>query len=147
LFPVARSVDEDIPTVARTFLQQAYDTLHAPDAAGVMAASAVDAMLKELGYREGNLYDRIDKAVEDGILTKGMAQWAHSVRLEANRVRHADLSNPHLSPAEAKQSVEFAEALGTFLFVFTKRVERGIANAEGAEARGTSESASETTTA
>jgi hypothetical protein len=57
--------------MARKFLQQAYETLHAPDAAAVMAASAVDAMLKDLGYSEGSLYARIDKAAEDGVLTKG----------------------------------------------------------------------------
>ena len=131
LFPRPRTAHEDIPPMARTFLQQAYDTLHAPDAAAVMAASAVDAMLKALGYSDGTLYARIDKATEDGVLTKGMAQWAHSVRLEANRPRHADKKSPHLTPEEAKQSVEFTEALGAFLFVFTKRVERGIAAAAG----------------
>jgi hypothetical protein len=87
-------------------------------------------MLKELGYSEGSLYARIDKAAEDGVLTKGMAQWAHSVRLEANRPRHADKDKPNVSPEEAKQSVEFTEALGSFLFVFTKRIERGIAAAK-----------------
>src|ERR1700736_2603886 len=44
--------------------KQAYETLHAPDAAAVMAGSAVDGMLKALGYTEGSLYSRIDKAVE-----------------------------------------------------------------------------------
>ena len=132
LYPAPKAAHEDLPPMARTFLQQAYDTLHAPDAAAVMSASAVDAMLKALDYSEGSLYSRIDKAAEDGVLTKGMAQWAHSVRLEANRPRHADKDKPHVTAEEAKQSVEFTEALGSFLFVFTKRVERGIAAAEGA---------------
>jgi hypothetical protein len=124
--PAPRSAHEDIPERARIFLQQAYDTLHAPDASAVMAGSAVDAMLKAINYNDGSLYSRIDKALEDNVLTKGMADWAHEVRLGSNRPRHADENNPHVSKAEAAQSVEFAEALGNFLFVLTARINRGL---------------------
>ncbi|KQS48252.1 hypothetical protein ASG20_14200 [Sphingomonas sp. Leaf198] len=108
------------------FLKQAFDTLHAPDAAAVMAGSAVDAMLKEHGYLEGSLYSRIDKAKTDALLTAGMADWAHSVRLGSNRPRHADMDSPHVSPADAKRSVDFAEALGNFLFVLTAQIEEAV---------------------
>ncbi|MFB9049107.1 DUF4145 domain-containing protein [Sphingobium indicum] len=133
VFPAVRSAHEDIPPIARQFLQQAFDTLHAPDAAGVMAGSAVDSMLKELGYEKGSVYERIDQALGDNKLTEGMAAWAHSVRLGANRPRHADKEKPHLSPDEAKQSVDFAEALGNFLFVLSAKIQRGIAAAKAAE--------------
>ncbi len=126
VFPDAKTAHEDIPEPARTFLQQAYETLHAPDAAAVMAGSAVDAMLKAHGLEAGSLYDRIDQALEENLLTKGMADWAHSVRLGSNRPRHADKDRPHVLPDEAKQSVEFAEALGNFLFVLTARINRGL---------------------
>ncbi|UWU21083.1 DUF4145 domain-containing protein [Rhizobium sp. CB3060] len=95
-----------------------------------MAASAVDAMLKAKGYTTGSLYARIDAALADNVLTQGMATWAHSVRLEANSVRHADESNPHATQDEAKQTVEFAEALGSFLFVLTAKIDRGIEAAQ-----------------
>ena len=45
IYPKIREADAAIDAVPRKFLQQAYDTLHAPDAAAVMAGSAVDAML------------------------------------------------------------------------------------------------------
>lgn len=102
------------------------DVLHAPDAAAVMAGSAVDAMLKARGYQDGSLYARIDKAKIDALLTAGMADWAHSVRLGSNRPRHADMDSPHVSPADAKRSVEFAEALGNFLFVLTAQIEEAV---------------------
>jgi hypothetical protein len=127
IFPQPSEAHEDIPPVARRFLQQAFETLHAPDAAAVMAGSAVDAMLKEKGLVDGSLYKRIDEALKGNILTQGMADWAHSVRLGSNRPRHADTENPHVSHAEARQSVEFAEALGNFLFVLAAKIERGIA--------------------
>jgi len=128
--PQAPSAHEDIPDVARRFLQQAMDTIHAPDAAAVMAGAAVDAMLKELGYEKGSVYSRIDEALRDNKLTQGMAAWAHVVRLGSNRPRHADKEHPHVSSEEAKQSVEFAEALGNFLFVLSAKINRGIAAAD-----------------
>jgi len=132
VFPKPRSAHEDIPDIARKFLQQAYDTLHAPDAAAVMAGSSIDAMLKEIGYSEGSLYSRIETALRDGVLTKDMSDWAHEVRLGSNRPRHSDAQKPHVTHEEARQSVEFAEALGTFLFVLKARIDRGIAGARGA---------------
>jgi Domain of unknown function (DUF4145) len=130
VFPSTKTAHEDLPEPARIFLQQAYETLNAPDAAAVMAGSAVDAMLKAKGYVEGSLYDRIDKALADNVLTRGMADWAHAVRLGSNRPRHADENKPHTSFLEATQSVEFAEALGNFLFVLTARIDRGLKLAE-----------------
>jgi hypothetical protein len=133
-FPDAKTAHEDIPEPARTFLQQAYETLNAPDAAAMVAGSAVDAMLKAHGLEAGSLYNRIDEALTKNLLTKGMADWAHTVRLGSNRPRHADKEKPHVSPEEAKQSVDFAEALGNFLFVLTARIDRGIKAAAAAEA-------------
>ncbi|RVT80207.1 DUF4145 domain-containing protein [Agrobacterium sp. CNPSo 2736] len=134
IFPTPKQAHEDLPQIARVFLQQAYETQHAPDAAAVMSGSAVDAMLKAKGYIEGSLYVRIDKALSDNLLTKGMADWAHSVRLGSNRPRHSDAEKPHVSPDEAKQSVEFAEALGNFLFVLTAKIDRGIQQAAATNA-------------
>jgi hypothetical protein len=122
LYPGARSAAVEIPEPARRYLQQAMETLHAPDAAAVMAESAVDAMLKHFGLADGSVYMRIDQAVSQHILTAAMGEWAHEVRLGSNRPRHADGENPHVSPHEARQSVEFAEALGHFLFVLSSRV-------------------------
>jgi hypothetical protein len=134
IYPNAKTAHEDIPDIARRFLQQAYETLNAPDAAAVMAGSAVDAMLKEKKYEKGSLYERIDKALNDNVLTQGMADWAHEVRLGSNRPRHSDSERPHVTVDEAQQSVEFAEALGNFLFVLTAKINRGIAAAKAAEA-------------
>jgi hypothetical protein len=130
IFPIPEEVDVAIPESARRYLVQAHETLHAPDAAALMAASAVDAMLKEQGLTEGNLYKRIDKAVEMHILTKPMGEWAHAVRLEANNVRHADQNNPHLTKPQAEQVVEFASALGDFLYVLTAKIAKGVEDAK-----------------
>lgn len=114
-----------LPDRAARYLSQAIGSMFAPDGAVMLAGSAVDALLKEKGYTAGSVYERINKAVEDHVLTADMAEWAHAVRLEANRPRHADLDEPHATAAEAKQSIEFAKALGDFLFVFPARVAAG----------------------
>ena len=119
LSPRARRAAADIPETVRRFLQEATETLHAPNAAAVMAGGAVDAMLKHLGLT--SVYSRINQAVSDHILTPAKGKWAHKVRLGANRPRHADTEDPFVSVPEAQQSVDFAEAL-----VLPSRIERGI---------------------
>ena len=68
-FPAAQSVNESIPERPRAYLQQAMESMHAPAGAVMLAASAVDAMLKMKGLTDGNLYTRIDKAAKDHIIT------------------------------------------------------------------------------
>ncbi len=125
-FPISASVDEDIPERPKTFLKQAQESLHAPSGAVLLAASAVDAMLKLRGYTKGSLYARIEKAAEDHVLTSEMASWAHAVRLDANDQRHADQAATLPTGEDAKRVLEFASALGEYLFVLPKRIERGI---------------------
>jgi Domain of unknown function (DUF4145) len=92
----------------------------------ILAASAVDAMLKRKGYTEGTLNARINNAAKDNLITAEMALWAHDVRLDANEQRHAGESSPLASEEDAKRSIDFAMALGTFLFTLPERVKRGI---------------------
>ena len=129
IFPKNESIDEAIPAMARAYLTQALQSLHAPAGAVMLAASSVDAMLKEKNYKIGNLYSRIEKAASDHIITSEMAKWAHEVRLDANDQRHADESAILPTEVEAKKSIDFAKALGEFMFVLPSRVERGIAEA------------------
>jgi hypothetical protein len=111
-------------------LKQAINTLHAPAGSVMLSASSVDAMLKEKGYTKGSLYTRVNKAVEDHLITSEMARWAHDIRLDANDQRHADQQASLPTESDAKKCVDFAIALGEFLFVLPARVERGLAAAE-----------------
>lgn len=124
MFPATRDPAADLPGSARRYLKQAYDSIGSPDAAVLMASSAVDAMLKTKGYKEGSLNSRINEARKDGLLTPDMSDWAHEVRLVSNDTRHADEENPHATVDQALQVVEFAEALGEFLFVLPARIKR-----------------------
>ncbi|MCP3789468.1 DUF4145 domain-containing protein [Pseudomonas sp. N2-11] len=125
IWPSAESVDEAIPPRPRAFLQQAISSLHAPAGAVMLCASSVDSMLKESGLKTGSLYERIEKAAAQHLITKEMAAWAHEVRLDANDQRHADDLAELPEADEAKRAVEFVQALGQFLFVLPSRVRRG----------------------
>ncbi len=129
IYPSTSTVHEDIPDRAREYLQQALDSLHAPAGAVVLAASAVDSMLKAKGLKDGTLFSRIEAASKQGLITAEMAQWAHEVRLDANDQRHSDDSAPLPGPDDAQRVIEFAQALGMFLFVLPARVKRGLAAA------------------
>jgi hypothetical protein len=125
-FPSNPSIDELLPERPRDFLQQATESLHAPAGAVMLAASAVDAMLKLKDYKKGTLYQRIEKASADHLITSDMALWAHEVRLDANDQRHADEDADLPGEDDAKRVIDFATALAQFLFVLPAKVTRGL---------------------
>jgi hypothetical protein len=126
MVPQVTDLSADIPASAARYLNQARETLSSPSASVMTAASAVDAMLKERGYKAGKLFNRIKEAEQAGVLAKDMAQWAHDVRLDANDERHADLDASMLTQEDAARCLEFAEALADLLFVLPARVKRGL---------------------
>jgi hypothetical protein len=95
----------------------------------MLTASAIDAMLKDKGFKEGSLRQRIDLAASAHLITQEMAAWAHEVRLDANDQRHADDDAPLPDSADADKAIEFAGALAQFLYVLPARVARGRAPA------------------
>ena len=126
IFPSSPEVSEDIPSRARSYLEQSIASIHAPAGAVMLSASAVDALLKEKGYTEGKLYSRIEKAVEDNLLTSEMASWAHEVRLDANDQRHSDEEASLPNGDDAKKAIEFTLAIAEYLYVLPARVQRGL---------------------
>jgi hypothetical protein len=130
IYPSGIDVDETIPDRAREYLNQAIYSLSAPSGAVMLAASAVDAMLKAKNLKEGSLYSRIDKAAKEHLITNDMALWAHEVRLDANDERHADEAAALPNSNDAKRCVDFALALAQFMFVLPAKVQSGIAEAK-----------------
>ncbi|MBF8766706.1 DUF4145 domain-containing protein [Pseudomonas putida] len=125
MWPTPTAVDAAVPGRAKQYLEQAISSVHAPSGAVMLAASSVDAMLKEKGLKQGNLYGRINEAAKQHLITEEMATWAHEVRLDANDERHADEEAELPSTGDAERVIEFTLALAQFLFVLPSRVERG----------------------
>lgn len=123
-YPAVEQAAEELPEMAYKFFQQALESKHAPDGALMLAASAIDAMLKDKGYKDGTLYARIQAAQTDGLLTKEMSAWAHEIRLSANDPRHADDNFSGASEEEAEQVIAFVKSLGDYLYVLPARVRK-----------------------
>jgi hypothetical protein len=126
IYPPNTQIDDAIPERVKAYLTQAIESVHAPSGAVILAASAVDAILKNKNYKEGSLYDRIDKAASDHLITSDMAKWAHDIRLEANEQRHTDEDIPLPNETDAKRVIEFTLALAQIMFVLPARVQRGL---------------------
>jgi len=124
-YPTGLRVPDEIPERARAFLLQSQASLHAPAGAVMLAASAVDAMLKHKNFKTGNLCSRIDEAAKAHLITDEMRAWAHDVRLDANDQRHADDKIALPGEPDARRALEFALALAEYLFVLPTRVRRG----------------------
>lgn len=131
IYPDVWVPDESLPERVALYLRQCKNTLANPDASVVMAASAIDAMLKDNELRDGPLFTRIDEAASKGIITQSMAKWAHRVRLDANNPRHADEKNPHLTNEDALRAFQFADALATVLYVLPSRMPAGDEASDG----------------
>ncbi len=130
IYPQPKVLDAGMPEKAHAFLEQAIECLHSPSGAIMLCASSVDAMLKTKDLKKGSLYSRIEKAAEQGLITKEMSLWAHEVRLDANDERHADNEAQLPTLKDAERCVEFTKALGMFLFVLPNMVEQGREDAK-----------------
>ena len=126
IYPQASEPAEAIPQRVREYLRQAADSLHSPVGSIAVCRSAVDAMLQNHGYRDGSLYSRIDRAKDENLITDGMADWAHNIKFDANDQSRADEDAPLPTPDDAARCLDFAQALGEFLFVLPDRVRRGV---------------------
>lgn len=124
-YPSHENISDELPAMARSFLQQAIESKHAPDGALMLSASSIDAMLKSFDLIKGTLYSRIDEAAARGVITATMAEWAHAIRLSANEPRHADEEFTGATEDQALQSISFAKALGEYLFVLPSKVAAG----------------------
>jgi hypothetical protein len=124
IVPTPRTIASVLPARVAYYLGQAQETLTSPSASVVMSAAAVDAMMKDKGYKEGSLHSRIEKAAQDGLITKAMAAVAHDVRLDANNERHVDENASPPTDEDAHRCFDFADALADLIFVLPTRVKR-----------------------
>lgn len=125
IIPGPRAARTDVPPRVAGYLDQAQETMSSPSASVMVSASAVDAMLKEKGYKTGSLYTRIGEAVAANVITADMGEWAHDVRLDANDERHADEQSALPTVDDAIRCYEFAVTLAEVIFVLPARVKRG----------------------
>ena len=129
-YPGTEQVNAAIPSPAIDYFRQAMESIHAPAGAVLLAANAVDSMLRAKGHSDGPLLSRIDKAAEDHLITKDIAKWAHQVRLDMNDQMDTHEAVPLPSENDARKTLHFVEAFANFLFVVPAMVTRGLEESE-----------------
>ncbi len=94
--------------------------LYEPSA--LMCRKAIDAAAISLGAQGDSLYDRLSALRQAGHIDKRLLDWAHAIRLVGNEAAH----DPHLevSRQDARDILDFTEAILIYLFALNRRFER-----------------------
>lgn len=76
--------------------------------------SLIEYVLKDLniGSERASLYERIQEALKQGLITRPVAEWAHIVRKWGNLAVHEITA----TPSEAKEAIEFFKLLIDLLY-------------------------------
>lgn len=117
-------IPEGVPENVILFYDQGLRSLHEKrwDAAGAMFRKTLDVATKILDPQnsKSNLFTRINKLVETGLLTQSMGDWSHEIRIDGNDAVHDE--EPE-TPEDALSAQKFTEAFLIYAFSLPKMVE------------------------
>jgi len=85
----------------------------------IACRSAMEVALKSLETQGSNVFEHINDAREKGLITQGLADWAHHLRLQGNEAVHELEANRE----EAQEMIEFLHLFLEITFVLPKRIE------------------------
>ena len=80
--------------------------------------TVLEAVVRELGGNGHTLSARIADLHAQGVITKGLADWAHQIRIGGNDAVH-EMSG---TPEEARELVEFTKLFLQFTFELPARI-------------------------
>jgi len=118
LYPKPRSFDESIlPSAAARPYKNALGSYQAGlyEPCVIMCRKCLEAICHEDGIAKGNLKVRLDTLHTKGVIDDKLLSWATGLRLVANDAAHE--MDIVVDKEDAKDSLEFVEAL--FLYVFS----------------------------
>lgn len=81
----------------------------------------LELMCKDKGATRGNLQNKIDWLVEQGLLTKDIGDWAHEVRFLGNESVHEE--GP-IKPEYAREIHDITKIIAEILYTYPARIER-----------------------
>jgi hypothetical protein len=115
--------DLRIPHLVREVLGEA-NACHkskAYNACAVMCGRVLEEISAEHNIKEEKLEDKLKGLLEKGIIDKNLYAWSEALRLHRNFGAHA--SNEKVSKEDARDLLEFANAICDYVFVLTKKFE------------------------
>lgn len=123
-WPEYRSTAPDhVPPNVATFYEQGLENIKEKrwDAAGAMFRKSLDVATKRLAPRHRNLtlFNRINKLVEDNLVTPAIGDWSHEIRLDGNEAVHDE--EPE-TEQDARATHKFVEAVLTYVYTLPHMV-------------------------
>ena len=88
----------------------------------IMCRKCLEALSTLLGETKGSLQKRLGRLRDTGTIEAKLYSWANELRLIGNEAAH-DL-HLHISKGDARDSLEFLEALLLYVFVLDSRFQR-----------------------
>ena len=92
------------------------------DAATVMARSALQMALRDLGARGSTLKSEIDDLAARGTLPAIMREWSHSLRDLGNESAHPKPDQPPTDPRDARDIVKFLDFFLEYSYSLPKQI-------------------------
>ncbi len=122
----AESLHHTIPREVRKALKDATKCFESSvySASAVMAGRAIEAMCKDK-VGAGTLAKGLQKMKEKGIIDEKIWTWANALREERNLGAHA--SGTDVSEEDAKDVLDFANAICEYVYVLTKQFDEYMA--------------------
>jgi len=122
LYPTVRSFDESLlPTTVATAYKNASGSYQAGlyEPCVVMSRKCLEAICHENGITNGNLRTRLERLHQNGVIDDKLLIWANGLRLVGNEAAHE--MDVVVDKNDAKDSLEFVEALFLYVFSLDKR--------------------------
>jgi hypothetical protein len=119
--PQARKMSSAVPRNLRKDHEEARGCLQGRlyTAAAIMARRILEGICVDRGYTSGDLFNRLKKMRDDGVIDARLYEWADAGRQVGNEGAHA--SGVTVSREDAEEVLRFVEALLDYLYVFQVR--------------------------
>jgi hypothetical protein len=120
LYPIIEiEASKNAPKIVRGPYSEAIKCyrVQAYDACVIMCRKGIEAICIDKKLSNGNLFDKLKKLKDIGILSTEMYQWSDELRLLGNDCAHDH--NEIVTKEDAKDSIDFFEALITYLYQLT----------------------------
>ncbi len=121
--PVKLEAPEYVPNNVSSFYLQAQIALRhgSFDASSMMSRKALEVAVKTIDPGgKGNLYQRIEKLREDGLITDSLKDWAHVIREDGNKAAH---EIEPVTEDHAQELIDFCELFLMYTFTMPKMIE------------------------
>jgi hypothetical protein len=136
LYPVlAEQKIEGLPDAIASSIEQAYRSYSTSsyDACAVMCRRALEALCKSLSAKGRDLATKLADLKTNGRIEARLLDWAHGVRLVGNEAAH-DVETAQ-SAEDARDILDFTEALLTYVFTLDAKFRSFEARREGRSGR------------